>query len=104
MNSSLQQAAAKMRQLRQAGVVGDGNGFNYVPEVADYMAWFCPEKRFFDRLYSLFPHVAGELRRYAFRLRSCSRKVQSAAEASQKELQLQRTWRKKNVQNTILIM
>src|SRR5262249_9424155 len=27
MNSSLHEAAAKMRELRQAGVMGDGNGF-----------------------------------------------------------------------------
>ncbi|HEV2947242.1 MAG TPA: hypothetical protein VGX70_07690 [Gemmataceae bacterium] len=92
MNSSLQQAAAKMRQLRQAGVMGEGNGFNYVPEVADYFAWFCPEeKSFFDRRYSLFPNVAESYIDMRAALGPIRERVQSPTEANQKELQLQRS-------------
>jgi tetratricopeptide (TPR) repeat protein len=57
---SLVQAAGKLRELHQAGVIGDGNGLNLAPEIGDYLAWFCPEeKTFFDRRYSLFSRVAG---------------------------------------------
>jgi tetratricopeptide (TPR) repeat protein len=92
MSPSLQQAAAKMRQLREAGVVGDGNGFNYVPEVADYMAWFCPEeKSFFDRRYALFSNVAESYVDMRTALGPIRERLQSTAEASQKERELQRS-------------
>jgi tetratricopeptide (TPR) repeat protein len=56
---SLRQAAAKLRELHQAGILGDGNCLNLTPEIAEHLAWYCPEeKTFFDRRYSLFSRNA----------------------------------------------
>jgi tetratricopeptide (TPR) repeat protein len=92
MNSSLHEAAAKMRELRQAGVMGEGNGFNYVPEIADYFAWFCPEeKTFFDRRYTLFSNVAESYVDMRAALSPGRERFQTVAEANQKEQELQRS-------------
>jgi len=48
------------------------------------------KRAFRSALFSL-PSRGGELRRYAFRLRSCSRKVSVCAESQSEGLQLQRT-------------
>jgi tetratricopeptide (TPR) repeat protein len=44
---SLRLAADQVRRWRQQGALGTGNGFNFVPEVADYFAWACPDERGF---------------------------------------------------------
>lgn len=54
VDPSLQQAADKIRSLRAAGVFR-AHGFNVIPEIANYLAWFCPEeKSFFDYRTQLF--------------------------------------------------
>jgi hypothetical protein len=52
-------AAQELARLHEAGVLGpDAHGFNFVPDVANYCAWFCPgEKGFFDYRFPLFPEV-----------------------------------------------
>ncbi len=57
---SLRRAAEKLAELRRDGVLRDGeHGFNYVPDVANYVAWFCPgEKSFLDYRHTAFPASA----------------------------------------------
>jgi tetratricopeptide (TPR) repeat protein len=60
LNSSLQKAALRLRELRVAGALGDGSGLNFSHEIANYFAWFCPEeKSFFDNRFLLFDKVTG---------------------------------------------
>lgn len=99
---SLRQAAVKMRELRLTGVIGDGNGFNFTPEIADYFAWFCPEeKSFFDRRYLLFSKVADSYVDMRSALGPFKEKVQTWADYYQKEGQLQQTLKKEMSQNHI---
>ena len=40
---SLRQATERLRELQQTGKLA--NGFNYLPDVANLLAWFCPEAK-----------------------------------------------------------
>jgi len=86
VDPSLRQAAVRMRELCLSGVMGDGNGFNFTPEVADYLAWFCPEeKTFFDRRYSLFPKVTESYLDLKTALSPYKERPQSQADLNLKE-------------------
>lgn len=56
VDDSLRQAAARLAELRAAGVLRPGaHGFNGSPDVANYVAWYCPEEKgFFDYRFHLF--------------------------------------------------
>jgi tetratricopeptide (TPR) repeat protein len=65
---SLRAAVERVRELRQAGALKEGeHGFNLVPHIANYCAWFAPEEKgFFDFRFQLSPAMArtyAELRR-----------------------------------------
>jgi tetratricopeptide (TPR) repeat protein len=56
---TLVQAARKVAELQRSGQLR--HGFNYVPDIANYFSWFCPEaKGFMDHRFALFPGVASE--------------------------------------------
>jgi hypothetical protein len=59
---SLHQAALQIRDWRQQGLLEpEGGLFNTSPDVAYYLAWFCPgEQSFFDLRLPLFPEVARD--------------------------------------------
>jgi hypothetical protein len=59
---SLMRAAQKLREWRKDNLL-TGNGFNWVPQVGNYCAWFCylpgqgpAEKDYFDLRFQLFPN------------------------------------------------
>jgi hypothetical protein len=86
MNSSLHNATLRLRELRQAGVLGEGNGFNFSPEIANYCAWFCPEERsFFDARFPLFDKVAEAYIDVRTALSPSRESVQSLSELQQRE-------------------
>jgi hypothetical protein len=85
-NLSLRRAAQKLRELHQAGVMGDGNGFNFSPDVANYFAWFCPEeKNFFDTRFPLFENVAESYVDFRAAMSPYKENITSQAEFDQKE-------------------
>ena len=93
-NSSLRRAAQKLRELRQAGVMGDGNGFNFTPEIANYCAWFCPEeKNFFDTRYPLFENVTQSYVDLRAALNPSKENIQSQAELEQNDNKRSKTLR-----------
>jgi hypothetical protein len=60
-DESLVKAARQLREWRAKDLL-TGNGFNWVPQVANYCAWFCytpdkgpAEKGYFDLRFPLFP-------------------------------------------------
>lgn len=62
VDPSLRGAAEKLCALRRQGVLrADSFGFNYLPDNADYCAWFCPEEKgFYDTRYHLYnPEVTS---------------------------------------------
>jgi hypothetical protein len=62
LDPSLVQAAEKIKEWREKGLLPEGSlGFNVSPPVADYLAWFCPQERtFFNFHLSAAPAVAHE--------------------------------------------
>ncbi len=62
IDPALEKLGKRMKELHDQGVLTEQNvGFNYTPEIANAMAWYCPEeKSFFDTRLHLFAHVAGE--------------------------------------------
>jgi hypothetical protein len=86
VNPSLQRAAQRLRELRQAGVIGEGKGFNLSPDIANYCAWFCPEERsFFDNRFPLFEKVTESYVDMRAALNPPRESVQSFAELQQRE-------------------
>jgi hypothetical protein len=61
VDPSYRRTALKLGELRDRGILGeDAHGFNSIPELADYCAWFCPrEQGFLDHRYPLFQGVFG---------------------------------------------
>jgi tetratricopeptide (TPR) repeat protein len=61
VDPSFRQACAKIAELRQQGVFGpEDRGFNWLPDFANYCAWFCPEEKgFFDYRFQIFPEAAA---------------------------------------------
>ncbi len=61
VDPSYRRAALRLGELRERHVLGDeAHGFNAIPELADYFAWFCPrEQGFLDHRYPLFRDVIG---------------------------------------------
>lgn len=60
VDPSLASVARQMHAWHEQGLLGKGeHGFALIPDVNNYLAWFCPEEKgFFDYRFSLFPHVA----------------------------------------------
>ena len=61
VDPSLKAATYKLEYWRQQGWLKAGeHGFNMLPEIANYCAWFCPEEKgFLDGRYGLFTNVAA---------------------------------------------
>jgi len=61
VDPSLKAATYKLDYWRQQGWLRPGDhGFNMLPEIANYCAWFCPEEKgFLDGRYGLFAGVAA---------------------------------------------
>src|SRR5262249_51956831 len=59
---SLQKAARQLDEWRAAGLLpAEARGFNWLPDLACYWAWYCPdEKGFFDHRYPLFAGAAAD--------------------------------------------
>jgi len=81
---SLRRAAQRIGELQQSGKLG--HGFNYVPDVVNYLSWFSPgTKGFFDHRFALFAGCADQYARarqslreegeYFFKLRQDPRTV-----------------------------
>lgn len=62
---SWRKTAEALCDLRQHGVLRpESHGFNFLPEITYYCAWFCPEEKgFFDLRFPLFPEATEEFLR-----------------------------------------
>ena len=62
LDPSLEQVAREIKILHKRGVLGeDSRGLNFSPDVANALAWYCPEEKgFFDYRYALFTGVAED--------------------------------------------
>jgi hypothetical protein len=56
VDPSFHSTALKLAELRSAGILSkDSRGFNYLPDIANYCAYFSPEEKgFFDHRFQLF--------------------------------------------------
>jgi len=62
LDPTLTESAKALKKMRDDGVFGpQARGFSYSPEMANYLAWYCPEeKSFFDFRYHLHAKSAKE--------------------------------------------
>ena len=61
VDPALTSIADRLKEWRQQGRFGHGNGFHLTPDVANQLAWFCPEeKAFLNAHLRLSPDQASE--------------------------------------------
>jgi hypothetical protein len=78
---SLQRTAEQLHAWREQNLLREGeHGFNFIPDVANYCAWFCPqEKGFFDYRFQLFGDVADAFVDVRHALRGTAAQLAGAA-------------------------